>query len=186
MGQLNLEISTRRDDATLKAAFETPGTIAKHGIVQKIVNFITAVQSGSELGPSGSAPTIAVSIEGQATAATGTLTVATGGSAADETCSIAGVTFTAKASGATGNQFNVSATAATQATNMATAINASASLTGIVTASASNGVVTITAAKKGLIGNGIAISEGTLANVTKSGALLTGGAADATAKTLSF
>lgn len=186
MGQLNLAISTRRDDATLKAIFETPGTICSKSIANKIASFVVGVMSGSELGPSGSAPSIAISIEGQATAASGTLTVATGGSAADETCSIAGVTFTAKASGATGNQFNVSATAATQATNMATAINASASLTGIVTASASAGVVTITAAQKGKVGNGIAISAGTLANVTASGALLTAGAADSTAITLSF
>ncbi len=186
MGQLNLAISSRRDDATLKAMFETPGTITKHAIANKIVTFLTGLSTGSELGPSGSAPSIAISIEGQATAASGTLTVATGGSANNETCSIAGVTFTGKTSGATGNQFNVSATAATQATNMATAINASSSLTGIVTASAAAGVVTITAVQKGLMGNGIAISAGTLANVTASGALLTGGAADATAKTLSF
>lgn len=186
MSQLNLAISSRRDDATLKAAFETPGTSPKHETARRIINFIESLTSGSELGPVGSAPSIAISIEGQAVAASGTLTVATGGSAADETCSIAGVTFTGKASGATGNQFNVSATAATQATNMAAAINASASLTGIVTASASSGVVTITAAQKGKVGNGIAISAGTLANVTASGALLASGAADATAKTLSF
>ena len=186
MGQLNLQISTRRDDATLKAAFETPGSVAKHSILNKIVSFVTGVGTGTELGPSGSAPSIAINIEGQATAASGTLTVSTGGSTAAQTCSIAGVTFTARASGATGNEFNVSATAATQATNMATAINASASLSGIVTASASGGVVTITAATKGKVGNGIAISAGTLSNVAASGALLTGGAADPTAITLSF
>ena len=186
MGQLNLAISSRRDDATLKAMFETPGTSPKHETAQRIQTFISGLVTGSELGPSGSAPSIAISIEGQATAASGTLTVATGGSTAAQTCSIAGVTFTAKASGATGNEFNVSATAATQATNMANAINASSSLTGIVTASAASGVVRITAATKGLMGNGIAISAGTLANVTASGALLTGGAADATAKTICF
>lgn len=186
MSQLNLAISTRRDDATLKAAFETPSASAKHAIVTKLVDFIQSVGSGTELGPSGSAPSVAISIQGQATAASGTLTVATGGSNADETCSIAGVTFTAKASGATGNQFNVSATAATQATNMAAAINASSNLAGIVTASAASGVVTITSAVKGVIGNGIAISAGTLSNVTASGALLTSGAADPTALTLSF
>ena len=186
MGQLNLQISTRRDDATLKAAFETPGSSAKAAIVNKISNFIIGVMSGSELGPSGSAPSVAINIEGQATAASGTLTVSTGGSTAAQTCSIAGVTFTARASGATGNEFNVSATAATQATNMAAAINASSSLSGIVTASSSGGVVTITAATKGKVGNGIAISAGTLSNVVASGALLTGGAADPTALTLSF
>jgi hypothetical protein len=186
MGQLNLQIATRRDDATLKAAFETPGSTAKLSILNRLINFITSTGTGTQLGPSGAAPSIAISVEGQAVAASGTFTVATGGSANNETCSIAGVTFTAKTSGATGNQFNISATAATQATNMAAAINASSSLTGIVTASSALGVVTITAASKGLMGNGIAISEGTLSNVTKSGALLTAGAADASAITLSF
>lgn len=186
MSQLNLAISSRRDAATLKAAFETPGAVCKQAITQKILNFIAGLSTGSELGPSGSAPSIAISIEDQAVAASGTLTVAAGGSTAAQTCSIAGVTFTAVASGATGNQFNVSATAATQATNMASAINASASLAGIVTASAVSGVVTITAAQKGKLGNGIAISAGTLSNVTASGALLTGGAADSSAITISF
>lgn len=98
--------------------------------------------------------------------ATGTLTVAAGGSANNETCSICNVTFTAKTSGATGNQFNISATAATQAANMAAAINASSDLTGKVTAEASGGVVTITSVVPGLLGNGLQLSAGTLANVT--------------------
>ena len=186
MGQLNLNIISSRDNNTLKAMFETPGTIAAKAIANKICNFIMGVATGTELAASSSSPpSIAVSVEGQATAASGTFTVSTGGSADAETCVVAGVTFTAKTSGATGNQFNISATAATQATNMAAAFNASASLAGIVTASASGGVVTITAAQKGKVGNGIAISE-SLTNVVASGALLTGGAADSSAITLSF
>lgn len=98
--------------------------------------------------------------------AAGTLTVATGGSANNETCSICNITFTAKTSGATGNQFNISATAATQASNMAAAINASSDLAGKVTASALAGVVTITSVVPGLLGNGLQLSAGTLANVT--------------------
>jgi hypothetical protein len=98
--------------------------------------------------------------------ATGTLTVAAGGSANDQTCSVCNVTFTAKTSGATGNQFNISATAATQATNMAAAFNASANLAGKVTAVAVDGVVTITSVVPGLMGNGLGLSAGTLANVT--------------------
>jgi hypothetical protein len=186
MGQINLQVLTRKDDATLKAMLETPTASAKKSIVEKLTNILTSIATGTELGPVGAAPSVAIAIEGQAVAASGTLTVATGGSGADETCSIAGVTFTAKASGATGNQFNVSATAATQATNMKNAINASTSLAGIVTASSAAGVVTITAAQKGKMGNGIGLSAGNLANVTASGALLTAGAADATALTLSF
>lgn len=100
--------------------------------------------------------------------ATGTLTVAAGGSANNQQMAVCNVIFTAKTSGATGNEFNISATAATQATNMANAINASANLTGKVTAVALNGVVTLTAAQPGLLGNGLNLDEGSLANVTKS------------------
>jgi phage tail sheath gpL-like len=80
---------------------------------------------------------------------------------------IANVTFTAKTSGATGNQFNISTTPAPQATNMAAAINASASLAGIVTAEANGAVVTIYAELPGNMGNGLQISEN-LSNVALS------------------
>lgn len=91
--------------------------------------------------------------------ASGTLTVSSTGSSNGETCVIAGVTFTAVTSGATGNQFNISTTPATQAANMVTAINASSSLTGIVTAAAVLGVVTVTAVVPGVIGNGLVMTE---------------------------
>lgn len=95
----------------------------------------------------------------------GLLTVSTGGSSNGETCTILNVTFTAVTSGATGNQFNISATAATQAANMVTAINASANLAGKVTATSSLGVVTITSWLPGLLGNGLQLSAGNLTNV---------------------
>ncbi len=89
-----------------------------------------------------------------------------GAPTADETVSIANITFTVKASGATGNQFNSGgATVATSASNLAAAINASADLTGKVTASAALGVVTITAVVPGLMGNGLQISE-SMSNTT--------------------
>ena len=96
--------------------------------------------------------------------AAATLTVSAGGSANDEICTIANVVFTAKTTGATGNQFNISATAATQAASMVVAFNASADLAGIVTASALLGVITLTAVIPGVSGNAIQLSEG-LANV---------------------
>ncbi|MBK7497372.1 MAG: hypothetical protein IPI28_18955 [Candidatus Omnitrophica bacterium] len=96
--------------------------------------------------------------------ATATLTVSSTGSSNDEVCSVAGITFTAKTSGASGNQFNISSTPATQAANMAAAFNASADLDGIVTAEAVGAVVTLTAVTAGLEGNGTQLSEG-LTNV---------------------
>lgn len=61
----------------------------------------------------------------------------------------------------------LSATPATQAANMAAAINASSSLKGVVKASSLAGVVTVVSEVPGVIGNGLQISEA-LANVTLS------------------
>ncbi len=98
--------------------------------------------------------------------AAGTLTVATGGSTNNQACTIANVTLTAKTSSTANNEFSISATAATQAANMAAAINASTTLAGIVTATSALGVVTITSVVPGLLGNGIQLSAGNLANTT--------------------
>lgn len=185
MGQLNLEIQSRRDDATLKALFESPGQSAKQSICQALLNYITGLTTGTELGPVGSAPSIAISIEGQAVAASGTFTLDT--VIATDAISISGVTFTAVASGATGNQFNVGADDTETAENLAAAINASvtALVTGVVTATSADEVVTVSAVTKGLSGNAITI-ESADATITASGARLTGGAADPTAITLEF
>lgn len=96
--------------------------------------------------------------------AAGTVTFSSTGPTNTQTMTIAGVTFTAVTSGATGNQFNISATPATVAANLASAINAATSMAGIVTATSLLGVVTITAVVPGLIGNGLVVSAGTLSN----------------------
>lgn len=113
--------------------------------------------------------------------AAGTLTVAAGGSVAAQACTILNVTFTGRAANPAANEFVVSATAATQAANMAAAINASANLTGKVTATSNEGVVTITSVVPGLMGNGLQLSAGNLANVTLSAFA---GGTDGTAYTL--
>lgn len=93
--------------------------------------------------------------------ATATLTIAGDPTAAD-TFVVCGVTFTARDSGATGDEFNIStgdntATAAA----IAAAVNASAStdVTGAVVASSSLGVVTFTALVAGTAGNGYVLTE---------------------------
>lgn len=96
--------------------------------------------------------------------ATGSLAL-TGLPANNETFSLANVTVTAKSSGATGNQFNIGASASATATAIATLVNSSASFTGIVTASANSGTVTFTAVLPGAHGNGIQLSEA-MANTT--------------------
>jgi hypothetical protein len=80
----------------------------------------------------------------------------TGAATANQTMTIAGVTFTAKASpDESAEEYLVSATVALEAASLARAINASTDLAGLVTASAALGVVTITAVQPGIAGNQI-------------------------------
>lgn len=117
--------------------------------------------------------------EGNAVAASGTVTFS-GVGAANDTILVNGVTFTAVAASATGNQWNVGATAALSAANLAAAIAASgtALVNTTVTASALSNVCTVTAKKKGTMGNAVTIAEGVdgSSHMTVSGARLTNGA----------
>lgn len=124
--------------------------------------------------------TIALVVDdNDAAAATGTVEFSDKATA-DDTFLINGVAFTAKASGATGNQFNVGVSATASATNLKAAINASTSalVKDHVTATSAAGVVTITAKIVGLAGNAVTIAKGVDAGsvMTVSGARLTGGA----------
>lgn len=125
---------------------------------------------------------------GDAVQATGTIAFSNTASAND-TVLVNGVTFTAVASGATGNQFNIGASATDSAANLAAAVTASATalVTGVVTATAATGTATFTATNYGTQGNLITIAKGVDAGsvMTVSGARLTGGAA-ATANTYAF
>jgi len=100
-------------------------------------------------------------------AATGSITFSASGQVADETITVNGETFTAKDSGASGDEFNISGTYTTTASNFATALNASTSagVAGVVTASADSGVVTLTADFSGVESNGFTVSE-SMTNVT--------------------
>lgn len=152
---------------------------------RKISNYLMGLAGGSR---DGASLDLQVS-EGDAVAASGTITFSDTG-AADDTVLINGVTFTAVASGATGNQWNVGADEIESAENLAAAIDASATALVAQHVSASDdgaGVVTITAVKKGTGGNAITIAEGVDAgnDMAVSGARLTGGT-DATANSDSF
>lgn len=105
-----------------------------------------------------------------AVAASGTVTITTGQNvSAGDTVTVGGVVYTAVASGATGNQFDVGADADASAANIAAVIG------GIATATADDNVVTITASIAGVVGNSITLgASGT--NLTASGANLSGGA----------
>ena len=145
----------------------TPGTTAdfdsvcpltgdKYSAGNSLASFIAAATSG----------TFSASLSAKVGAVPATATIVSTGSATNnETITICNVVFTAKTSGATGNQFNVSGTPATQAANIAAAVNASTNLSGIVTASANSGTVTLTAVVPGKASNGLALTEA-LTNVT--------------------
>ena len=125
--------------------------------LQNLENYLGALAGGNQMA--------LIEVKVGAVQAAGILTVSSTGSSNDETCSICNVTFTAKTSDATGNQFNISTTPATQAANMIAAINASSDLTGKVVASAgTTGQVVITSVVPGLLGNGLQLSE-SLTNV---------------------
>ena len=87
------------------------------------------------------------------TQASATITLAS--MVATDTIIVNGVVFTAVASGATANQFNVGASDTITAANAAKAINASvtANVAGVVSASSALNVITVTAVQPGLQGN---------------------------------
>ena len=174
-------------DDSLNEAFQR-STSAKYADVQALSQFLQKLNSGLLKGPSGSAPSIRVTLPGNEVQATGTFVLTS--VVATDAISINGVTFTAVASGATGNQFNVGVDDAATATNLANAINASvtALVTGVVTAARTDdspATVTVTAVNGGAQGNLITIAsaDGT---IVASGARLTGGAVDPGEKLYTF
>lgn len=189
MSVLILNISSARNTAMLTTTFETAG--GKHEICQRILNYISSLQTGTEGAMSTTVPPqIAISVQENAVQASGTFILDT--VVATDAISINGVTFTAVASGATGNQFNVGADDVETAANLAAAINASvtALVSGYVTATSAaglttTGVVTVTSSFYGLAGNQTTIASAD-ATIVASGARLTAGAADPTAQTISF
>ncbi len=160
----------------------------KHEALRKVLNFVESVGSGSQLAYSRSGaipPSVVVANQASAVRASGTFTLTA--VIATDAISINGVTFTAVASGAVANQFNVGVSDTATAVNLAAAINASvtALVSGYVTAAAVGTVVTVSSTDYGIMGNQtlIASAAGT---IVASGAKLTGGLADAAALTLNF
>lgn len=140
-----------------------------YGVRQDIINFIRGEASGNVAFTS-------MRVCAGATKATGTVTFSSTGPLATETVTVNGVVFTARASGATGNEWNRSNTASVNATRLAAAINASSSVGVVdtVVASASGAVVTITSVAAGQGANQITLAEAAT-NTAVSGATLTGG-----------
>lgn len=106
-----------------------------------------------------------------------------------DTITVGGVVFTAKASGATGDQFNIGADATADAAALVAAFNASTTnnIAQFVTASNVAGVVTFTARLPGAIGNIITLATNDATAFTLSAATLVGGSTGtANGNTFSF
>ncbi len=189
MGVLKLKLTSARDAATLTSTFETAG--GNHAIAQRILNFVNSLQTGTEGAQgAGAPPSIAISIQDNQVQATGSV-IFSGAATANDTVLLNGVTFTAVASGATGNQFNTGSTLTQSAANLAATINASvtALIAGYVTAVIPvAGTVRVISAFYGISGNQTTIAKGVDGGgvMTVSGARLTTGADDPTAQTLNF
>lgn len=90
----------------------------------------------------------------------------TGQPSNNETFSVANVTFTAKTSGATGNEFNIGTHPGGTVVNAMVAINNSSDLTSIVTAYTTvSGHLAIQCVVPGTLGNAIQLSE-SMSNTT--------------------
>ncbi len=91
---------------------------------------------------------------------------------ADETFVLCGVTFTGKASGASGDEWNITtggsaaADAAANAASVVTVVNANTTVNKCVIATSSLGVVTFTALVPGAFGNGFVLTE-SMTNATR-------------------
>lgn len=181
MGVLRLDITTGKTAETLTRDYQRT-TSAKYATVQSLADLLDSVVSGNQQYPSVVSTILGT---GHAAYAAGTFTLTS--VIATDAISINGVTFTCVASGATGNQFNVGASDTLTAVNLAAAINASvtALVSGYVVATSALTVVTVTSAFPGLAGNQtlIASADGT---IVATGARLTGGTADSSAKTYTF
>lgn len=181
MAVLRLDITTGKSIQTLSRDYQV-STSAKYPVVQSLADLLQSILSGNQQAPSVKSVVLGA---GHAAFATGTFTLTS--VVATNTVTINGVTFTAIASGATGNQFNVGVSDTATATNLAAAINASvtALVQNYVVATSASTVVTLTSLFAGLSGNQTTIASGQ-GTIVASGARLTGGTADSSAKTYAF
>lgn len=179
--QFNVGANDGASAANLAAAINASSSVAITGLftAAAVANVVTVTCVAPGLGGNDydmeSRGSGSIVVTGAGAQASGTLTFNTAGAAAD-TLTINGVVFTAVASGATGNQYNVAGTAALTAANAQAAINASvtAGVLGYVYASLSGAIVTIKASRVGTFGNEFTLSAGQ-ASITASGARLAGG-----------
>jgi hypothetical protein len=165
---------------------QTATIVGYRSLLKNLAVTLEAIASGEYLAALQIVPCDAAAVK-----ASGTLTFS-GQPTAGETFQIGNVTFTARASGATGNEFNIGANAAATIVAAAAAVNASATalIAREITATATSAtVLTLSASNPGTLGNFIPLSE-SMTNVVAGGLVngcLSGGldtTQDITANTL--
>jgi len=188
--RLVLSIDTDLPVATLQDILDDSSS-RNQPFARKLINFVRGLAAGARTGSVKSG--VVSSASADAVAASQIATFSDAATAADSV-TVNGVAFTAVASGAIGNQWNISVLgtaplrAAADAASLAAAINASASdaAAGCVKASSAAGVVTITCLIPGTIGNSIPLVK-SCSVVTLGGAALASGAGRLpVSKTFSF
>lgn len=133
----------------------------RHGLAKGLENWFQGESGGAYIAGSTTSLNVA------AVQASGTVTFASTGPTNNQTCTIAGVTWTAKTSATPlAAEFTRSDTPATVAANLAAAINAYVAFNNILTATSASGVVTISCAIPGKVGNGIVMANVNLSNTT--------------------
>jgi hypothetical protein len=160
MALVNLLMNLTDSSATFLSYSPLGNTLAgdKQTSINNFINYLKRIRDGQSYG--------SLLFQSGAVQAQATLT-STGIATATETFTLQGVVFTARAGGAAGNEFNVSAVVATQATNIAAAINASTDVNPYFIATSLAGVVTIKVIQPGVLGNIYTLTE-TLTNVALS------------------
>ena len=151
MGTLNISVKTAKDVSDYALATQPRNNL------NKIENLIKGLKGGALQG--------SVDVNYSTTdpvAASQTITCDQSEATADDVVTIIGIDLTAKASGASTDEFNIGSTDAEMATNLGAAINAQATLSKYFTATVSAAVVTVTSNFKGSIGNYLIASVATV------------------------
>lgn len=161
-----LEIETE-ETAADQLDFYITSAVGAHNAAQRLERLFQKLEAGALAG--------AVNIKTAAVQAQ-VLGTFTSFPANNDTIVINGVTFTAKTSGATGDQFNLGASATAAAANLVAAVNASATagVKDVVILSNVAGVVTFKSKQAGKVGNAIVLSE-SLGNFTLAATVMSGG-----------
>lgn len=178
MAKMIIEIETDQDSTQMQAILSKDTTAAKEMLVE-LVNYLEGIGQG--------AYNAAINVKLGAVAASlaGTFT---GDPTAAETVTVNGVVFTARASGAVANEYNIGANVTAHALALKNAINASvtAGVADVVRAESALGVVTLYSKQAGKAGNAIVVAEGTTNFAFAGAATKLASGTQATNKTYQF